>query len=142
MSRLCVVGKQVHRAVTVGDEVYLIANPHRDYVLCHIVGDVLYGLGCRVVDPNIVGHASAVILPVAELSHHAVVSKFFPVRRIGTESAFGQGDGGRHSTFGRHCPQFPFKSTADAIAVHDALAVGLPCHDDVVGPHAVAEVIT
>ena len=37
----CIVDKEVHRPVAVGEEIDFVADPHREDVLCMIVRDVL-----------------------------------------------------------------------------------------------------
>ena len=71
-----VIYEEVHCAVAVGCEIDLIAGPHGKYILGGIVRDVL-GLFCfKIVDPDIIGHASAVIFPGTEFPENAVVGKF------------------------------------------------------------------
>ena len=136
-----VVDKDVHRAVTVREEVDLVAHPHGEDVLGVVVGHVLHGFLVRVVDPDVVGHAAFVILPRAELTHHAVVSQTSAVGRVAAKAALGQGDRLGESAVTTDGEESAAEAVADAVAIDDARAVRGPGHDDVVRPHAVAEVV-
>ena len=77
--RLGVIGEKIHRVVTVREEIDLVANPHREDVLCLVVGDVFYLLGSGIIDPNIICHTTLVVFPSTEFTHHAVVRKLFAI---------------------------------------------------------------
>ena len=136
-----VVDKEVHRLVAVGDEVDVLANPHRADVLRHVVGQVLHLLGRGVVQPDVVGHAAAIILPVAELAEDAVVRHALAIRRVAAKSTLGQGQGLGHAAADGGHPKSPLKAVADAVAIDHSLAVRRPGHHDVVRTHAVAHVV-
>ena len=136
---LRVVDEDVHPVVAVGDEVDLVADPHRHDVLGGIVGDV--GDRLAVVDPDVVGLAALVVLPGAELAHRAVVGEFLPVGGVAAEAAFRERDDRAHAAGRRDGPELAFEAGADAVAVDNGLAVGIPAHHDVVRAHPVAEVV-
>ena len=137
-----VVDKEVHRLVAVGDEVDVLANPHRADVLRHILRQVLHLLGRGVIEPDVVSHAATVILPVAELAEDAVIGHALPiVRREAAKSTLGQRQGMRHAARKRRHPQPSVKAVADAVAIDHSLTIRRPGHHDVVRAHAVAHVI-
>ena len=76
---LCVIGEQVHRVVTVGEEEDLIANPHREDVLRLVVGDVLHLLGSGIIHPDVVSHTALVVFPGTEFTHYPIVGKLFTI---------------------------------------------------------------
>ena len=136
---LGVIDKDVHRHVAVRGEIDLIADPHREYVLSGVVGDLLDGL--PVIDPDLVGHTSAVVLPGAELPHHTVVSQFCPVGGIAAETSLGKRQLLGHAALDGDLPELAGEALAGAVAVDDVLAVDCPTHHDVVGAHTVAKII-
>ena len=136
-----VVDEDVHRAVAVGEEIDLVAHPHGEDVLGVVVGHVLHGFLVRVVDPDVVGHAAFVILPRAELTHHAVVSQTSAVGCVAAKAALGQGNRLGEPAVTTDGEESAAEAVADAVAIDDARAVRGPGHDDVVRPHAVAEVV-
>ena len=136
-----VVGEQVHGHVPVAGVEDVLAHPHGENILGVVVGDVAHFSGLGIPDPDIVGHAAAVILPGAEFAHHAVVGQFFTIRGITAPAAFREGKHGGHAAFGAHIPELSGKAVFGAVAEHDALAVRAPCHHDVVGAHAVSQVV-
>jgi hypothetical protein len=66
--------------VTVGEEIDFVAYPHRENVLSFVVGDVGELCGADLVDPDVVGLASAVVFPSAEFTEGAVHCKILAVR--------------------------------------------------------------
>ena len=137
---LRVIDEQVHDAVSVGEIVDLIADPHGEDVLGIVVADFLELGGAHLVDPDIVGLAAPVVFPSAELAEHPVHGQLFAVGRIAAETAFG----GRN-LFGRTAFRVNLAELAAQAAeapllaaIDDLLAVGRPAHDDVVGSHALA----
>ena len=139
--RLRIVHEQVHDHVPVRGEEDLIADPHGEDVLCVVVRDIFHLSGLGVIDPHVIRHAAPVVLPGAEFTHHAVVSQFLPVRGIGAETAFREGNLHRHPAFRTHGPELAGEAVADAVAIDDLLSVRGPAHHDVVRAHAVAQVI-
>ena len=88
----CLRGKidneQVHSTIAIGDEIdFVVRTPHRTDVLGRIVGQILGRAGFEIMDPNIVGHAAAIMFPGPELAENAVERHFRIVRRKGRESA-------------------------------------------------------
>ena len=139
LSGLGVVDEDVHPVVAVRDEEDLVANPHGHDVLCVVVGDRLDGLA--VVEPDLVGLTSTVILPGTELAEDAVVGKGLAVRGVAAEAAFRQRQGFAHAACRRDAPELALETVADAVAVYDILSVRSPAHNDVVGAHTVAQVV-
>ena len=139
--RAGVVNEDVHRAVAVGEEVDFVAHPHGEDILGVVVGHVFDRLLVRIVDPDVVGHAAFVVLPGAELAHDTIVSQAPAVGCIAAKAAFGQGDHFGESAVAADGVESAAEAVADAVAVDDARAVCGPRHDDVVRPHAVAEVV-
>ena len=137
---LGVVHEYIHVHVTVGSEIDLIADPHGEDVLGGIVGDFLNALA--IVDPDLVSHASTIVLPCPELPHHAVVSQLLPIGRIAAEATFRKRKFLRHTAVDRHFPKLARETVTGPVAENDVLAVGSPCHDDIVGTHAVSKIIT
>ena len=135
-----VVGEEIHGHIAVGDEENLVADPHRGDVLGGIGGDVGHGAFCGVVDPDVVGHSATIIFPGAEFAHHAVVGHALSVGRERAEASFGQRYAGGHGAVCGGFPELAVESVADAVSV-DNRAVGRPAHGDVVGAHAVAQVV-
>ena len=136
---LGVIHEEVHAHVPVGREEHLVAYPHREDVLGVVGGDVPDALA--VVDPHVVGHAAAIVLPGAEFAHDAVVCKFLSVSGIAAPAALRKGNLHGHRAVGRHFPELAWEAASDAVAEDYILAVGSPAHHDVVGAHAVAHVV-
>jgi len=136
---------QVHAAVgsAVGQEVDPVAVPHGDDVLGRVVGDVLGLLRREVVDPDVVGLAAAVALPGAELAEHAVVGELLAVGGIGAEAAARQGELPRQVAVRAHQVELSLEvvELPHAGAEDDLTAGGRPAHHDVVGTHAVGDVV-
>ena len=139
---LGVIDKEVHRQVAVGEEEDFIPDPHREDVLGLVAGDVDHGVGGRVVNPDVVGHAAPVVFPRPEFAEDPVVGQLAAIGRIAAEAAFRQGNGFGHPAFRTHLHELSGIAGPDTVAEDDLLAVGRPGHDDVVGSHAVAEVVT
>ena len=106
------------------------------------VGDVFNGFGFGVVYPHVVGHTALVVFPSAELAEHSVVGQPFAIGRIAAKSTLGQRNLFWHTTIGRDCHQHAIETVAYAVAIYDVLPVGSPCHNHIVGAHAVGKVIT
>ena len=144
LAREGVVAEEVHRPVTVGEVVDLVADPHREDVLRVVVGDLLQFGRTHAVDPDVVGLAAAIVFPGAEFAEHPVHGQVLPVGRIAAEAAFG----GRN-LLGRaagcvHLAELAAQATESMrlAAIDDLFAVGCPAHDDVVGTHAFADQVT
>ena len=137
---LGVEDEEVHGPVAVGEEVDLIADPHREDVLGVAVGDRVDLGGAHAVDPDVVGLAAAVVFPGAEFAEHPVHGQILAVGGIAAEAAFG----GRDLLGGAAVRIDLAELAAEAAermglaAVDDLLAVGRPAHHDVVGAHAFA----
>ena len=106
-----------------------------------VVGHVFHLLGSRVIHPDVVGHTALVVFPGAELAHHAVVGHLFAVGRVAAEATLGKRNGLRESSLFMNGIKSAVEACADAVAVNDGLSVGGPGHHDVVGTHAVAQVV-
>ena len=103
---LGVVDKQVHGHIPIRREKDLVANPHRKDILSLVVRDIGHLLGCRIVDPDVVGHTATIIFPVAEFTEGPVISQLFAIGRVRAEATFGQRQRLRHSTLFGNTPQF------------------------------------
>ena len=137
-----VIAEEVHRAVAVGAEIHLVADPHREDVLRIVVGDVLDFLRLEVVNPHIVSHAAAIVFPSAELTHHTVVGNLLTVRRIRNPSTFRQGQLLGQAAIDVGDEKLPHKVVPALLArTKNNVLVVLPCHNDVVRAHTVADVI-
>ena len=69
-----VVAKEVSAWGAFGDEInFAVVGPHGEQVLGGIIGDVFEGAGFEIEDPDVVGHAAAVLFPRAEFAEDAVV---------------------------------------------------------------------
>ena len=86
-----VIGEQVHHHISVAGEENLVSYPHGEDILGGVVGNVGHLLGLGIVNPDVIGHAAAVVFPGAEFTHHAVVGHLFAVRAPGKPAAFRQG---------------------------------------------------
>ena len=65
--------EEVHPAVAIRNEIdFVIRSPHRADVLRGIVGQVFGRAGFEIINPNVVGHAAAVMFPCAEFPEYAV----------------------------------------------------------------------
>ena len=139
-----VVGEEVHGPVPVGEVEYLVAHPHGEDVLCVVVGDLRELGGADGVDPDVVGLASAVVFPGAELAEHPVHRELLSVGREGAEAALARGDDLGHSAVLRvnEAEVGPESAETVLLAAVDYLAsVGSPAHHDVVGPHALSDLV-
>ena len=96
-----VVHKQVHGHIPIRSEKDLVANPHREDILSHVVR-----FGRRIVDPDIVGHTATIIFPIAEFAECPVICQLFAIGRVRAETSFGQRQHLRHTTFVGDAPQF------------------------------------
>jgi len=139
---LRVIDEDIHRTVAVGKEEDIISNPHREDVLSDVVRNVLYRLRGGIVYPDVIRHTALIVFPGTEFAHGTVVGQLLSVGRITTETAFGQGNGFGQATFAVDGIEFTGKTTADTVAIYDLLAVGAPCHYDIIRSHAVAQIIT
>ena len=136
-----VVAEEVHRHVAVAGKEDFLTNPHREDVLRHVVGNVGHLLLFGIINPYIIGHATAVVLPGAEFAEHAVVGQLLAIRRIAAEAPFGQRQCLGHALLGRYAPELAYKSIPNTVAEENLLSIGAPGHHHIVGPHAVAQVI-
>ena len=84
-----IINKDIHGAIPIGNKVDFLSYPHRDNILCNIIGDILYFLGSRIINPNVICHATAIIFPITEFSHNPVVSQLFSIGGIAAKTSFG-----------------------------------------------------
>ena len=84
-----IINKDIHGAIPIGNKVDFLSYPHRDNILCNIIGDILYFLGSRIINPNVIRHATAIIFPITEFSHNPVVSQLFSIGGIAAKTSFG-----------------------------------------------------
>ena len=74
--------EQVHPVVAIGNEVdFVVRPPHWADVLRWIICYVFSGACVEIVNPNVIGHAAAIMFPCPELPEHPVVSHLRIVRR-------------------------------------------------------------
>ena len=135
-----VVHEYVHVHVAVGHEIDLIADPHREDILCSIVSDLLDALS--VIDPNLVGHTATVVFPCTELPHDTVVSQFLPIGGETAESTLGKGNLLGHSTLYRNLPELAGETVTGPVTIDYVLSIISPGHDNVVRTHTVSQIIT
>ena len=128
--------------VAVGEEIDLVANPHREDVLRLVVGDVLHLLGCGIIHPDVVRHTTLVVFPRTELTHHTVIGKLFAIRRIATEATLRQRNRLRESTLFIDRVETAIESGADTVTIDNGLPIRCPSHHDIVRTHTVAQVVT
>ncbi len=128
--------------VAVGEEIDRVAGPHGEDIAGGVIGDVFGFLGLEIMDPDIVGHAAAVAFPGAELAEDAVVSELAAVRREGAETAARQGNLLVQPPLGRHQEKLADEIVwLDHARAENDVVVVLPAHDDIVGPHAIGDVV-
>ena len=136
--------KEIHAAVAIRQEINLVVrSPHWADVLRRIVGQVFGGAGFEIVDPNVVGHAAAIMLPGPELAKDAVERHFRIVGRERRESA------ARHRQLLRQFRvETHAKERADEIVErlhagtkHDLRFRIFPRHHDVVRAHPVGDIV-
>ena len=85
-----VVTEDIHCPVAVGAEINLVACPHRENVLCIVVGDICKFLGVEVENPDVVSHSAMIVFPSAELTHHSVEGYFLSIGRIAYPAALAE----------------------------------------------------
>jgi len=133
---------QPRRLIPVGGEVDPAALPHRDDVEGRVAGQVRRRLRLEVVEPHVVRHPAAVALPGAELAEHAVVDELGPVGRVRTKAAARQ-----RQFFDRpavHVREIQLPEEVVPLGAprsEQHVAGVLPAKDDVVGTHAVGDVV-
>ena len=137
---LRVEAEEGHRPVAVGEEVDLVAHPHRVRVDGAVARDGHDARIRQVGDPDRGGHPAAVVLdgdvrvgrPVAPVPEREV-GQAAPVGRVGSLHAHRQGQGRRKAPGCRHGeePLIARREALPVAAVQDALAVRRPRERDI-----------
>ncbi len=142
LSRGVVVGKKIHGAVAVGEEINNVVVPHRENILCRVVGDVGGGFGIKIINPHIVGHAAAVVFPGSEFAKHLVVGQFIAIRREAAKATCRQWKLCGETSVYVYFEKLAYKIIEGFFArtINDGVVVA-PGHHDVVGTHSVRHVV-
>ena len=135
--RLGIVAEESHRAIAIGEEIGLVADPHRIDIV---------GIGARHFDcgevgeidhPEIAGRTASIPLPRDEVGEarcelpaiDGCIDHALAIGRIGAHAAHGQRQRFGKAAFGRHRIKLRVSGLAEAIgAEQNALAVGSPAH--------------
>ena len=139
-----VVAEEVGAGRAFGDEVdAAVGGPHGEEILRGVIGDVLEFAGLQVEDPDVVGHAAAVLFPGAEFAKDAVVGDLGVIGGVGGKAAPRDGQLGREIAGEADGAELADERVEGVPAgAEDDLGGGVaPAHDDVVRAHAVGEVV-
>ena len=131
-----VKGVEVEGEIPVGDEVNLLADPEGLLICAGEVGDPVGGVLVQIVDPDVLGAAALVTLPVAEIPLDGGVDNLMAVRGEVAHAGLGNGQGHLQAPFQVH-QEVLSHALAPRGTVrpdHDRAAVGRPVQDDVVKP--------
>lgn len=139
---LTVVTKQAHLSVEVRAEIHLIDDPHLKDFLYVVVGDVLDFLQFEVVNPNIVGHTTAIVFWSEELKHLAVVGNLFTFYWLLNPASIRHGQllGQAAVDFDDEDFAYEVESTLFVLEKDDVLVV-LPCRHYIILFHTMAYLI-
>ncbi len=120
-----------------------VGRPHREEILRGIVGDVFEGAGLQIEYPDVVGHAALILFPRAEFAEDTVVGDLGVVGRIRDEAAARHGQLRGHVAIEADGVELADEGVERVPAgAEDDLGGGVaPAEDDVVGAHAIGEVV-
>ena len=95
------------------------------------------------MNPDIIGHATFVIFPGAELAENTIIRQLFGIGRIRTETTGRKREFLRHSPSGRNDEKLAYEIIKCLFpgAVDDVFTIGCPAQYNVVRAHPVADIV-
>ena len=134
----------MHSSIAIGSKIdAIVRSPHRTDILRRVVGQVFGRAVLEIVNPNVVSHSTAIMLPGAEFAEDPVKRHFRIVWRKGNETS------ARHWQL---LGQFRVEPDGEKLAnevverfhpgTEDDQWFGiLPGHHQIVGPHPVGDIV-